>query len=132
MEVGQHDFEWQRPGNLTKLRQRKLLNIRYMPKRPKFKRGFTWRHHFDEWWDRRTHEWKVKLFLIMAGVVVALCVASALWFHHWSERDQMVQEAKMLRGVKIGETDRLMVAPGEASQAPVTQAPVSLEVRSGE
>ena len=74
----------------------------------------------------------MKLFLIMAGVVVALCVTSALWFHHWSERDQMVQEAKMLRGVKIGETDRLMVAPGEASQAPVTQAPVSLEVRSGE
>jgi hypothetical protein len=112
---------------LTKLRQRKLLNIKYMPKRPKFKRGFTWHHHLDEWWDRRTQEWKVKLFLTMAGVIVALFVASALWLHHWSERDQMVQEAKLLRGVKIGETDRLMVAPGGASQAPV-----SLEVRSGE
>ena len=69
----------------------------------------------------------MKLFLMMAGVIVALFVVSALWLHHWSERDQMVQEAKLLRGVKIGETDRLMVAPGGASQAPV-----SLEVRSGE
>ena len=103
-----------------------------MPKRPKFKRGFTWRHHFDEWWDRRTHEWKVKLFLTMAGVVVALFAAFALWFHHWSERDHIVREAKILRAVKIGETDRLMVAPGGASQAPTTQAPVSLGVRSGE
>ena len=68
----------------------------------------------------------------MAGMIVALFVASALWLHHWSERDQIMQEVKMLREVKIGETDRLMVAPSGASQVPVMQAPASLEVRSGE
>ena len=34
-----------------------------MPKGTKFKKGFTWRHYFDEWWDRRPQEWKVRLFV---------------------------------------------------------------------
>ena len=44
-----------------------------MLKGPKFKKGFTWRHHFDEWWDRRSQEWKVRLFVgvVLGGAAVA-------------------------------------------------------------
>jgi hypothetical protein len=43
-----------------------------MPKRPKYKKGYTWVHHFDEWWDRREAIFKAKIFCFgVLGLVLA-------------------------------------------------------------
>jgi len=32
-----------------------------MPKELKYKKGFTWRHHFEEKWDRLDYSFKLKI-----------------------------------------------------------------------
>ena len=43
-------------------------------KLPKYKKGYTWGHYLDEWWDRAGTEFKVKLFCF---VVIGLLVSAA-------------------------------------------------------
>ncbi|NBR46120.1 MAG: hypothetical protein EBT68_03260 [Verrucomicrobia bacterium] len=65
-----------------------------MPKRIKYKRGYTWRHFFDEWWDRRPEEWKVKLFVSIGLLVLAGLFAGVFMGFHWIERKEMVGQAE--------------------------------------
>jgi hypothetical protein len=53
-----------------------------MPKRPKYKRGFTLGHYFDEWWDRVGVEFKIKLFISL--LVIGL-IGTVLGFYCWHE-----------------------------------------------
>ena len=76
-----------------------------MPKGPKFKKGFTWRHHFDEWWDRRPQEWKVRLFVFAALGVVAVVAIFFFWLHRWTDRQEIITEAKRIHQSRIEALD---------------------------
>ena len=81
-----------------------------MPKGPKFKRGFTLRHHWDEWWDRRPQEVKAKIFV---GLAVVFLIASAVCltlFHDWTEKNEFLNEAKRVHQSRIEASDKL-IAP---------------------
>ena len=103
-----------------------------MPKGPKFKRGFTWRHHFDEWWDRRPHEWKVSLFVVAGLMVVAGMVAMLLWVQRSMERNERITDAKKLHQKRIQQVDRQMVSEVPTQSPPMIPRTGSLEVRPGE
>jgi hypothetical protein len=103
-----------------------------MPKGPKFKKGFTWRHHFDEWWDRRPQEWKVRLFVgvVLGGAAVA--VGLLLWGNRWMERDELLVQAKRNHQNRIEGTDKLMTPKVDPPEAPSLRNPVQLEPRASE
>lgn len=117
---------------MTKLTLRNLLNIRYMPKGPKYKKGFTLRHYFDEWWDRRPHEWKVRLFVFFGFVTVIAAIAVLFWAHRWTERDELITQAKKLHEKRIQEVDSRMAAEPSIPPQPLMHPSASLEVRPGE
>ena len=103
-----------------------------MPKRPKFKRGFTWRHHLDEWWDRRPHEWKIRLFLVSGLIGVALLSGLVFYVHQWAEKDALLTEAKRIHQSRIENSDKLISAKPRKDSGPTSREAVSLEIRSGE
>ncbi len=103
-----------------------------MPKVPKFKRGFTWRHHFDEWWDRRPHEWKVKLFVFAGLMVVAGMVVVLLWAQGSMERDELITGAKKLHQKRVQGVDSQMALEVPAQPPPLIPRSGTLEVRPGE
>ena len=125
-------FRWLGCGIRITLETYKLLTIRYMPKGPKYKKGFTLRHYFDEWWDRRPHEWKVRLIVFIALVVVIGVSVSLFMVHRWMERDELMTQAKELHEKRVRTIDSRMTA--EASRPPQSLMPPSapLEVRPGE
>ena len=117
---------------MAKLNKRKLLNIRYMPKRPKYKKGFTLRHHFDEWWDRRPHGWKVKLFVFLGFSAIAVAVVLLLWAHHQTERDHFVTGAKLLNEKRVHRGGTQVVSEEPGPPPPLITPSASLQVRPGE
>lgn len=103
-----------------------------MANNPKFKRGFTWRHHLDEWWDRRPQEWKAKLFV---GLVLGLFVAGIglIYFsHRWIERDEILSEAKRIHQSRIEASDRLMAPKFDSRAAPELREGKGIQTRPGE
>ena len=105
---------------------------RHMAKKPKFKRGFTWRHHLDEWWDRRPHEWKIRLFLVSGLVGVALLGGLVFYIHQWTEMDALLTEAKRIHQSRIENSDKLISAKPREDSGPAPREAVSLQIRSGE
>ena len=103
-----------------------------MIKPAKYKRGYTWRHHLDEWWDRAGTEFKVKLFCF---VVIGLLVSAAgtvFWVSQKMERESFMEIAKEAKIKVATEADGLIqnkVSDNRASPA-FQQAP-SLEIRGG-
>ena len=101
-------------------------------KLPKYKKGYTWRHHLDEWWDRAGTEFKVKLFCF---VVIGLLVSAAgtvFWVSQKMERESFMEIAKEAKIKAATEADGLIqnkVSDNRASPA-FQQAP-SLEIRGG-
>ena len=65
-----------------------------MPKEPKFKCGFTWQHHLDEWWDRRPQEWKAKFFIHLVLGFILVTAGLIFFVHHWIEKEQILADAK--------------------------------------
>ncbi|NDE85645.1 MAG: hypothetical protein EB056_06465 [Verrucomicrobia bacterium] len=65
-----------------------------MAKRPKYKRGFTHVHYFDEWWDRLSEEFKVKLFISIFLLVV---FGGGLGFHFWSQYQEKREFLEAIR-----------------------------------
>ncbi len=68
-----------------------------MIKIPKYKKGYTWRHHLDEWWDRAGTEFKVKLFCF---VVIGLLVSAAgtvFWVSQKMEQESFMEIAKVAK-----------------------------------
>ena len=103
-----------------------------MPKGPKYKKGFTLRHYFDEWWDRRPHEWKVRLFVFFGVFTVLAVIALLFWAHRWTERDELITQAKELHQKRIQKMDSRMAAEPASQHQPLLPPSDSLEVRSGE
>ena len=79
-----------------------------MIKIPKYKKGYTWRHHLDEWWDRAGTEFKVKLFCF---VVIGLLVSAAgtiFWVSQKMERESFMEIAKEAKIKAAAEADGLI------------------------
>ncbi len=97
---------------------------------PKYKKGYTWRHHLDEWWDRAGTEFKVKLFCF---VVIGLLVSAAgtiFWVSQKMERESFMEIAKVAKIKAATEADGLIqnkVSDNRAS--PAFQPAPSLEIR---
>lgn len=103
-----------------------------MPKGPKYKKGFTLRHYFDEWWDRRPHEWKVRLFVFFGLVTVMVAAALLFWAHRWAERDELMTHAKQVHEKRIQGVDNRMAAERPTPSQPLMPPSASVEVRPGE
>jgi len=66
-----------------------------VPKRPKYKKGYTWTHHFDEWWDRVGEEFRIKLFVF---VLILIMLGGGFGLYHWvqqSEKKEMIELARV-------------------------------------
>ena len=99
---------------------------------PKYKKGYTWRHHLDEWWDRAGTEFKVKLFCF---VVIGLLVSAAgtvFWVSQKMERESFMEIAKVAKIKAATEADGLIQNKVSDNRASPTfqQAPL-LEIRGG-
>ncbi len=103
-----------------------------MIKIPKYKKGYTWQHHLDEWWDRAGTEFKVKLFCF---VVIGLLVSAAgtvFWVSQKMERESFMEIAKAAKVKATAEADGLIQNKVSDNRASPTfqQAPL-LEIRGG-
>jgi len=99
---------------------------------PKYKKGYTWRHHLDEWWDRAGTEFKVKLFCFVVIGLLVLAAGTAAWVLQKMERESFMEIAKEAKVKATAEADELIqnkVSDNRASPA-FQQAP-SLEIRGG-
>jgi len=89
----------------------------------KYKKGYTWRHHLDEWWDRAGTEFKVKLFCF---VVIGLLVSAAGMVFLVSQR--------MERNSMKAATEAVGLIQNKVSDnrgSPTFQQAPSLEIREG-
>ena len=99
---------------------------------PKYKKGYTWRHHLDEWWDRAGTEFKVKLFCF---VVIGLLVSAAgtiFWVSQKMERESFMEIAKEAKIKAAAESDGLIqnkILDNQSS--PAFKPAPSLEIRGG-
>ena len=90
-----------------------------MPKRPKHKRGFTWSHYFDEWWDRVGEEFKIKLFVSM---LLLILTGGGLGFYFWFqqyEKKELLEMAQIRQqhGVEISEKAQEPISVQKAKPA---------------
>ena len=99
---------------------------------PKYKKGYTWRHHMDEWWDRAGTEFKVKLFcFVVIGLLVSVA-GMVFLVSQRMERNSLMEIAKAAKIKAAAEADGLIqkkISDNRASPA-FQQAP-SLEIRGG-
>ena len=51
-------------------------------------------HYFNEWWDRVSVDFKVKLFVF---VLLAVTVGGGLGFFHWFQRNEKQEFAEAVR-----------------------------------
>ena len=103
-----------------------------MPKRPKYRRGFTWGHHVDEWWDRRPHEWKIRLFLWTGILAVVGAAGIYFWLQRWMAREEILAEAKRIHQQRIEGLDRSFTSKESSGGGPELREGASIEVRSEE
>ena len=99
---------------------------------PKYKKGYTWRHHLDEWWDRAGTEFKVKLFCF---VVIGLLVSAAgivFLVSQRMERETFMEIAKEAKIKAAAESDGLIQSKILDNRgSPTFQQAPSLEIRGG-
>jgi hypothetical protein len=50
-----------------------------MPKELKYKKGFTWRHHLDEKWDRLDYSFKLKIQAFFFIFIIGVSVLGLVW-----------------------------------------------------
>ena len=79
-----------------------------MIKTPKYKKGYTWRHHLDEWWDRAGTEFKVKLFCFVVIGLLVLSVGMVFWVSQKMERKSFMEISKVAKIKAAAETDGLI------------------------
>ena len=99
---------------------------------PKYKKGYTWGHYLDEWWDRAGTEFKVKLFCF---VVIGLLVSAAgivFLVLQRMERESFMEIAKVSKIKAAAESDGLIqnkILDNRSS--PAFQPAPPLEIRGG-
>jgi hypothetical protein len=101
-------------------------------KTPKYKKGYTWRHHLDEWWDRAGTQFKVKLFCFVVIGLLVTAVGMVFWVSQRMERESFMEIAKGAKIKAAAEADGLIQNKVSDNRAtPVFQQAPSLEIRGG-
>jgi hypothetical protein len=62
-----------------------------MPKELKYKKGFTWRHHFDEKWDRLDYSFKLKIQAFFLIFILGLAFLGLAWGNQKHEKAQLMK-----------------------------------------
>jgi len=62
-----------------------------MPKELKYKKGFTWRHHFDEKWDRLDYSFKLKIQAFFFIFIIGVSVLGLVWANQKDEKAQLIK-----------------------------------------
>lgn len=63
-----------------------------MPKGLKYKKGFTWRHHFDEKWDRLDYSLKLKIQAFFLIFILGGAFLGLVWANQKHEKAQLMRE----------------------------------------
>ena len=103
-----------------------------MIKAAKYKRGYTWRHHLDEWWDRAGTEFRVKLFCFVVIGLLVSAAGTAFWVSQKMERESFMEIAKVAK-IKAA-TEAVGLIQNKVSDnrgSPTFQQAPSLEIREG-
>ena len=103
-----------------------------MPKGLKFERGFTWQHHFDEWWDRRPHDWKVKFFINLVLVFILAAAGLIFFVFRWIEKEQILSEAKEFHQSRIQASDKMIAPQSKPLPVPGLRNAQEVKVRPAE
>jgi len=64
-----------------------------MSKVLKYKKGFTWRHHLDEKWDRLDYSFKLKIQAFFLIFLLGVCVLVLAWANQKHEKAQFIQQS---------------------------------------
>ena len=103
-----------------------------MRKEPKYKKGYTWAHHFDEWWDRREAVFKAKIFCFgVLGLVLATLGAFYFGCNRFEKRD-LIRASVEAKNYKIQDSDKsIRRIAHEETHLPAFQSARSSDVRPG-
>lgn len=103
-----------------------------MPKKPKYKKGYTWAHHFDEWWDRREASFKAKIFCFgILGLFLGGLGGVYFGYNRFEKKD-LIQTSVDTKNRKIQDSDKnIRKITHEERRPPVFQSPRSSDVRPG-
>lgn len=117
---------WQRKTHASQCHVPKVIKV------SNYKKGYTWRHHLDEWWDRAGTEFKVKLFCFVVIGLLVSAAGTAFWFSQKMERESFMEIAKVAKLKAATEADGLIQNKFSVNRASPTfqQAPL-LEIRGG-
>jgi len=63
-----------------------------MPKGLKYKKGFTWRHHFDEKWDRLDYSFKLKIQAFFLILILGVAFLGLVWANQKHEKAQFMKD----------------------------------------
>jgi hypothetical protein len=63
-----------------------------MPKELKYKKGFTWRHHFDEKWDRLDYSFKLKIQAFFLIFILGVAFLGLAWANQKHENAQLMKD----------------------------------------
>ena len=63
-----------------------------MPKGLKYKKGFTWRHHLDEKWDRLDYSFKLKIQAFFFIFTIGASVLGLVWANQKDEKAQLIKD----------------------------------------
>ena len=63
-----------------------------MHKLQKYKKGFTWRHHFDEKWDRLDYSFKLKIQAFFLIFILGVAFLGLAWANQKHEKVQLMKD----------------------------------------
>jgi hypothetical protein len=63
-----------------------------MPKELKYKKGFTWHHHFDEKWDRLDYSFKLKIQAFFLIFILGVAFLGLAWANQKHEKAQLMKD----------------------------------------
>jgi hypothetical protein len=63
-----------------------------MPKELKYKKGFTWRHHLDEKWDRLDYSFKLKIQAFFLIFILGVAFLGLAWANQKHEKAQLMKD----------------------------------------
>ena len=63
-----------------------------MPKELKYKKGFTWRHHFDEKWDCLDYSFKLKIQAFFLIFILGVAFLGLAWANQKHEKAQLMKD----------------------------------------
>jgi hypothetical protein len=63
-----------------------------MHKLQKYKKGFTWRHHFDEKWDRLDYSFKLKIQAFFLIFILGVAFLGLAWANQKHEQAQLMKD----------------------------------------